>query len=310
MQGCLTSGHYVHTKKGFIDIQQLCNALEIPGTFHEHRVHVLNKNGTLETSSHNYTNGTQPTKSVSLSNGSIIRGTHNHQFMTNPMVWKRIDELQSKVDSIMRIRGLNRWAEPEVADELLNRFEDSPVKSISPELASFLGLLYAKDFDSARWGELTRLLLGVSITREQILEHTRFSYWLVSLGVKEGLVPDIVLCSPSLCVRAFLKASHIEDGSTFYFQTDSRLGAEQYSMLLNNFGVRTLITEEPTSLYHIKVEPHDYSKFLADEEIPVSVDRIIVSSIQDSDPCPTYDITTELTHSYLANGYITHNSNK
>ena len=301
---CLAKGHYVHTDDGFVDISDLCGT-RVEGEYAEHCVRVLNHKGEPEMSTHGYYNGEQRTLVVTLSDGNTIQATENHRVMTNDS-WKRLDELVPG-DVVLRHRGLNQWAEPEASEKLLCGFDGNFPKSVSPELSLWIGMLYGHCPDESEWNELCTLLFGSPLSRSRVLDDETFSDWFSAIGMSDG-VPKLILQSPLECVVAFLRGRlevYKEDQCRYNVaKCRTRTSAHEIALLLNNLGVITTIDDE----FRVYVDAITWVWFTDSAKIFPCVDEIGVVSIVCGDICETFDITTDTTHSYLANGFVTHNT--
>ena len=236
---------------------------------------------------------------------------------------------------------INRYGKPENVVAITVNGERSTTKvsyqsGYSTTQTSNHPLLVLDDNGDKVWRKTEDLKVGDYVVRRTTTdvfgtEHkgTALTYFtgLMSAGT-DNEVPKWVMAGDKETVVSFL-SGYIEANSLWTLNTEETLAittsseklAHQVSLLMRQLGVHPILSTQATGKYTISLSDTASTTFLAqlnfkhtENKVQASVtepsvyeyDKIV--AIEDAGVQPTFDISTEITHSFIAEGIVNHNT--
>ncbi|HEY9391560.1 MAG TPA: LAGLIDADG family homing endonuclease [Mycobacteriales bacterium] len=322
---CLTADTWVWTDRGLETIAELFARCGQPVTctsrvtdIRDLGVRMVNERGELEPVVALTHNNRKPVRRLRLRSGRVLTVTHNHPLRVlnerGYIVWRTAGEIRSG---------------DTVVSALFGAVEAACGDGLSEDEAVFLGYLVAGD---AR----ARLHCG----REQVAQR----YGLDPVTAEDRVVPACVRTAGHKLQRAFLSALFEGDGwidgsSTVGLGTASEQLAREVQLLLYGLGVPTTVSASWDQTHErdrwtVTVEPASVPRFLTEvgcrsagqhtqgvesfqwsprdsrsESLTPAIHTYEeVVAVEDGGSQPTFDVVLADTHSFLANGVISHNT--
>ena len=308
------------------------NLPDVPDGFHEHKAQVVTKDG-LATTSHAYCGGVRETRRVKTYLGLELEGTPNHRIWamtaTGPD-WKRLDELKPG-DRVAVRRGDNVWGNEPVNPNAAGLFGEwlRDREWLRDWVGNFLLENPIIQFEKETKELVKSKISEVFIDEIDFIGCSRYDNFVESISsfiIDDcKIVPDSILQAPWQSVGYFLKGFL---GDTFFTEKRFSFGkaisngklAQQIQLLLLNFGIISSRKKTPEG-WEVAVSDEEAKRLQA--ILPVrfvlpdqpgfatpTISNIFwdnIESIEVSE-APVYDLTVPGSHSFIANGFINHNT--
>lgn len=293
--GCLKTDTLYSTSKGFKTLKELIEEKEDFNVLSEGSVEkaIVSKNHNL---------GIRPTKKITLSNGTILEGTHNHKIKVldnnGKIIWKQFDELRlgdNVIHSHKKEQFGKKSLEEEVAYSLGNNItcEEFPKHLLEFDektISAFIKGLFNKSSKVSQTDNLIEY--QGSISKQQIKR------LLSAFGINSHLRKD-----GSLIIKGYY--------NLLLFRQE--IG---YVNRLKVSALNEIISKEIVGYYKTK-EGIEIYKHIGSEVFFDTFDYFIknkvylekVESIEDSE-AEVGDIEVPTTHCYNLGGIISHNTGK
>lgn len=284
--------------------------------FKPHVMSILGMNG-VELTSHVYNSGMNPTIKVATRRGFDVEGTYHHPMLVmnekGQHVWKRLDEI--KIGDFMvgqrnqQVYGSKTDLSYAVEAAENNRYPAVMTEALAHWLALVMsGACYENGFLRCHVEKfnlslslLSESLFGLDVVNTQ-LPKSLLTY-LDAIGLELGKfneIPKSLLSAPRHILNTYLIGLtfnfHVgNDVNCYDFGTMSQKAVKQIKMLLLNED--EIIVHEHGTRYRSLLIESDNDNYFYDEVTEINHGEAL-----------TVDLTVPETHSFFANGLISHNT--
>lgn len=284
---CVVGGTLVHTREGFIRIEDLITDSSTKGFTPYDGVNcVVLENGKTAPISHNYVEKKEYTLKVTMSNGMQIEGTFNHPILTKDSGWQTLSELRldTPIDIVFGQKKFG-GATQESIKTLLNFYTltDCTLWDRIPS--------YVLRGD----GKAQMHIISKLSRKRSILTAKGFAI----LHKSSTVLREMQVMLHNMGIRCRVKESNN--------RTDHRLtieGREALCLYKLHIGLADLPIEVKAWVEECLFDDASMDYTNVSNTYTVWVERIEASTGKST----TYDITVPVAHRFMANGLVSHNS--
>lgn len=326
---CLTGDALIETPQGSIPLAKLGKEfLDKPKGFYPLNKRIINFDGKSEMATHFYVNGEAPIIRITTSDGKQIKGTENHKLYVRTHLgnykWKALKDL--RVGDKLRIGKVDNYIprplEPDYDKARLLSFavsghiKDDLIVDVPPTTGEMIDFyIYKKYVSYLLDDDGNRIKTKLKIKNKRLLKY--LSQDNKTLLSKVCKFPKEEIYS---FIRCVFETDQLKKKDNKYIFTpyDKEL-LPYYSLIFDK--VIPVFKQVDESLVATNNELYAFVRklglsgficYLPPEKISKkykSKEYVTITQIDELPPEPTYDLAVKSSHSYIANGIVSHNSN-